>query len=65
MILILLVKVGLGYVEEGAVSVCTHSEDEGLPREDSQVTHQLSWVGDKKQALLFTVYHTLVDVKRP
>lgn len=62
---ILLVEVGLGDVEEGAVSVCSDSEDERFPREDGQVTHHLSWVGDKQQGFLFSVDHTLVDVEQP
>lgn len=56
---------GLGYRQEGAVSVSTHCEDEGLPREDSQVAHHLPWVGDKQQALLLSVYHPLVHMEQP
>lgn len=48
MSLILLIEVGLGYGEEGAVSVSSHSEDKGLPCKNSQVTHHLPWVGDKQ-----------------
>lgn len=60
--LIVLIEVGLGYGEEGTVSVSSHSEDEGLPRENSKVTHHLSWVGDKQQGILLAVYHTLVNM---
>lgn len=62
---VVLVEVGLGYGEVGAVSVRSHCEDEGLPCEDGQVTHQLPGVGDKKQALLLTIYHTLIDMEKP
>lgn len=63
--LILLIEVGLGYGEEGAVSVGSDSEDKRLPRENSQVTHHLPWVGDKQQGLLFAVYHPLINMERP
>lgn len=62
---ILLIEVGLGNVEKGAVSERSDSEDERLPCEDGQVTHHLSWMSDKQQGLLFSVYHTLVHVKQP
>ncbi|TNN44496.1 hypothetical protein EYF80_045318 [Liparis tanakae] len=58
-------EVGLGYGEEGAVSVSSHSEDKGLPREDGQVTHHLPLVGDEQQRVLLAVDHPLVDVERP
>lgn len=61
----LLVEVGLGYGEEGAVSVGSHGEDEGLPCEDGQVTHHLSRVSDEEQTLFLTVDHTLVDMEQP
>lgn len=63
--LLLLIEVGLGYGEEGAVFVSPDTEDKGLPCENSQVTHQLSWVGDEQQGLLLTVYHTLVNMEQP
>lgn len=62
---ILLVEVGLGNVEEGAVSVRSDGEDERFPREHGQVTHHLSRVGDKQQRFLFPVDHPLVHVKQP
>lgn len=61
----LLIEVGLGYGEEGAVFVSSDSEDKGLPCENSQVTHQLPWVGDKQKCILLTVYHTLVNMEQP
>ena len=64
-ILVLLVEMGLGYGEERAVSVRPHREDEGLPCEDSQVAHHLSRVGDKQQALVLAVHHSLIDVEQP
>lgn len=63
--LILLVEVGLGYGEEAAVSVSSHGEDEGLPREHSQVTHHLPRVGHKEQGVLLAVYHALINMERP
>ncbi|KAF3851660.1 hypothetical protein F7725_013432 [Dissostichus mawsoni] len=44
-------EVGLRYGEEGAVSVSSDGEDEGLPREDGQVTHHLSRLDDMEQIL--------------
>ena len=62
---ILLIEVGLGYGQEGAVSVRSHCEDEGLSCENGQVTHHLSWVGEEEQTLLLAVDHTLVYVEQP
>lgn len=61
--MILLIKVGLGYGEEGAVSVSPNSENKGLPRENSQVTHHLPWMGDKQETFLLAVSHTLINVE--
>lgn len=61
----ILIEMGLGNGEVGAVSVRSHCEDEGFPCEDSQVTHQLPGVSNKKQGLLFAVYHTLIDMEQP
>lgn len=61
----ILIEMGLGNGEVGAVSVRSHCEDEGFPCEDSQVTHQFPGVGNKKQGLLFAVYHTLIDMEQP
>lgn len=54
----------LGYAEEGALSVSLHAENEGLPRENGQMTDHLPWVGDEQQTLHFTVNHSLVDVEQ-
>lgn len=62
--LILLIEVSLGYGEEGAISVSLDGEDEGLTREDSQVTHHLARVGDKQKGLIVAVNHTLVNVEQ-
>lgn len=64
MSIILLIKVSLGYGEEGAVSESSHSEDEGLPRENGMMTHQLARMDDKQQGLLFAVNHSLIDVEQ-
>lgn len=63
--LTVLIEVGLGYGEEDTISVSSHSEDKGLPRENSKVTDHLSRVGDKQQGILFAVYHPLVNMERP
>lgn len=61
---ILLIEVSLGYGEEGAVSLSSDSEDEGLAREDGQVAHHLARVGDEQKGLVLTVDHALVNVER-
>lgn len=47
-ILYLLIKMGFGNGEEGAVTVSTHTEDKRFPREHRQLTHQLSGVSHKQ-----------------
>lgn len=62
---VLLIEVGLGDGEEGAVSVSSDAEDEGLPGENGQVSHHLPWVGHEQQAVLLTVNHALINVEEP
>lgn len=43
----ILIEVGFGDREESAVTVSTHTKNERLSREHSQLAHQLSWVSHK------------------
>lgn len=59
----LLIEVGFGDPEEGAVSLGPECEDEGFPGEHRQLPHQLPWLCHKQAHLLRLVNHALVHVQ--
>lgn len=58
-----LIEVGFRNWEEAAVSLGSHSEDEGLSSEDGKMANKLSGVCHKQTCVFFTVNHPLVNME--
>lgn len=60
-----LIEMGLGNREEAAVSIGLDGENQWFPSEDSELPHELAWMGDEQTGVLLRVYLPLVHVKHP
>lgn len=60
-----LIEMGLRNRQEAAVPISLDGENQGLPSQDSELSHKFSWMGNEQAGVLLRVYLPLVHMKHP
>lgn len=60
-----LIEMGLRNRQEAAVPISLDGENQGLPSQDSELSHKFSWMGNEQAGVLLGVYLPLVYMKHP